>query len=247
VNDLTLLYYTANRINEQFARAVRAELVESCKRFYPTMPNCIVISHQPIGLMDGDEGIGDEHIVVGDVPQSIYRVYQNVLIGAKAATTPFVACCEDDTVYHPWHFLFRPALDTFAYDRSRWVITRKLSADGRRREAFYYWRERTQMAMCIAPRALLIEALEEKFAKYPVPPPSTDVAKKAGWGEPGRYETNLKLTPRRREYFDPGGPSVTFNHSESLMGRRRVNPDDIIKTDLEYWGNADALWQRIYG
>ena len=73
------------------------------------------------------------------------------------------------------------------------------------------------------------------------------LAKKAGWGEPGRYEKNLKLTPRKMEYFDSPEPSVTFNHAESLMGRRRVNPDDIITTDLPIWGDADALWKRIHG
>ena len=41
-----------------------------------------------------------------------------ILIGAQAASTPFVACCEDDTLYAPSHFTYRPALDTFAYDRS---------------------------------------------------------------------------------------------------------------------------------
>lgn len=239
--DLTLLYYTANRISAGFARAVRLELVETFTSGGGNMPESIAISHLPI------EGLGDENIVVGDVPQSIWQVYQNILLGAKAATTAFVACCEDDTVYSRSHFDYRPALDTFAYDRNRWVITRKLSDDGKRREAFFYWRSRHQMAMCIAPRELLIETLEEKFAKYPTPPESTTVAKKAGWGEPGRYEKNLGLTPRKMEYFDALEPSVTFNHGESLMGRRRVNPDDKIVTDLPPWGEATALWERIHG
>lgn len=223
--DLTLLYYSAQRINVGFAAAVLGELSLS----------------RPTG------SAFETLFQAKDVPQSIWQVYVNVLTLAKRATTPFVACCEDDTLYAPLHFTYRPAPDTFAYDRSRWVITRKLSADGKRREAFFYWRERTQMAMCIAPRALLIETLEEKFAKYPVPPVSTDVAKKAGWGEPGRYEKNLGLTLRKREYFDSPEPSVTFNHAESLMGRRRVNPDDIIKMNLAPWGDATALWERIHG
>ncbi len=182
-----------------------------------------------------------------DAEPSIYQVYQNILAGAQAATTPYVACCEDDTLYSPSHFLHRPPLDTFAYDRSRWVITRDLAPDGKSRVAKFYWRERHQMAMCIAPRDLLIETLEEKFATYPVPPVSTDIAKKAGWGEPGRYEKNLGLTRRKMAYFDAPEPSVTFNHSASLMGRRRVNPDDIVVEDLPPWGHATALWDRIHG
>lgn len=244
MSDLTLIYYTANRISADFAGAVRRSLVSSM-----SLP-IIVVSQN--GTPHSDTEISADFtnqmqtlIYVAAAP-SIWQVYQNVLTAARLAATPFIACCEDDTLYAPSHFTYRPAPDVFAYDRSRWVITRQLSEDKRRREAFYYWRARTQMAMCIAPRQLMIDTLEERFAHYPAPVPH-DVAKKTGWGEPGRYEKNLKLTPRRLEYFNAEEPSVTFNHSESLMGRRRVNPDDIIKTELPNWGHADALWTRIHG
>ncbi len=248
-DDLTILYYTANRIAPAFATAVAQELVDVVSDYCPIV--IVSQNQEAAGCPDSIACLVQNFpkVTLFDVqaPPSIYQVYKNILLAAKAAETPFVACCEDDTIYHLSHFTYRPAPDTFAYDRSRWVITRKLSDDQRRREAFYYWRERHQMAMCIAPRLLLIETLEEKFTKYPVPPPSTDVAKKAGWGEPGRYEKNLSLTRRKIEYFDSPGPSVTFNHGESLMGRRRVNPDDKIATSLEPWGEADELWKVIHG
>lgn len=252
MSDLTLIYYTANRIDPWFASNVRFELVRSVRGEYPVFlipPVVCVIQGEDNRHQFYNPWITfDETIIpVGLVEHSIYRVYQNVLLGAKAAKTEFIACCEDDTLYHPSHFTYRPPADVFGYDRNRWVITRKASEIGGPREAFYYWRERTQMAMCIAPRQLMIDTLEEKFAKYPTPPPSTDVAKRSGWGEPGRYEKNLKLTPRTRAYFDSSGPSVTFNHAESLMGRRKVNPDDTIVTSLEPWGDATALWKRIHG
>lgn len=244
--DLTLIYYTANRIDYAFMHAVRAELFKCfCGDDWDDPVN--IAKCPPIVTVTQKPDQWGRNICVGNIGASIYNVYRQVLIGARAAQTEFVACCEDDTLYAPSHFAYRSAPDTFAYDRSRWVITRRLSDDGKRREAFFYWRERTQMAMCIAPRALLIETLEEKFAKYPVPPVSTDVAKRAGWGEPGRYEKNLGLTLRKREYFDSPEPSITFNHSDSLMGRRKVNKDDIICTDLPPWGNANDLWMRIHG
>lgn len=234
MDDLTLLYYTANRIDDHFASNVRWDLL----RRKPECAPCITVSHKPL--------TGWKNICVGDIEPSIYQVYRNVLAGANAAKTDFVACCEDDTVYARSHFTYRPALDTFAYDLSRWVITRQLSADGKRREAFFYWRERHQMAMCICSRELLIETLEERFVKYPNPVPH-EVAKKTGWGEPGRYEKNLGVTRRKLEYFRAEEPSVTFNHSESLMGRRRVNAGDVIRQDLPPWGRADELWERIHG
>lgn len=234
IADLTILYYTANRIHLSFARAVRQALYDATHGFYPI----VSVSHQPI--------LFGENVCVGAHEPSIWQVYQNILTGAKAATTPFVACCEDDSLYAPDHFAYRPPLDAFGYNLNRWVITRRLSEDGTRREAFYYWRQRTQMAQCIAPRQLLIDTLEARFAKYPEPVPH-DVAKKTGWGEPGRYERNLGLPLVKLEHFRTAFPNVTFNHSESLMGRRRVNPDDQLTDTLEPWGPAQALWDRIHG
>lgn len=237
MTDLTILYYTANRISEHFAETVRAELLMATAEWNTLVP-IISISHAPL-----DFGF---NICVGAQPPSIWQVYRNILTGARAATTPYVACCEDDSLYSPEHFQYRPARDTFAYNRNRWVITRRLADNQKSREAFYYHRERTQMAQCVAPRQLLIDTLEERFAKYPKPVPH-EVAKKTGWGEPGRYERNLGLTKRQLEIFRTTAPNVTFNHGESLMGRRRVNPDDVIKNDLAPWGNATELWNRIHG
>lgn len=244
MSDLTILYYTANRIDERFAIAVRRQLLDVASRYGAgpgVFPPLVSIAQQPI---DFRSEFGAT-ICVGDIGASIYNCYRQILIGAKHATTPYVACCEDDTLYVPEHFTYRPALDTFAYNRQRWVITRRLSADTRRREAFFYFRERTQMAMCLAPRQLLIDTLEERFAKYPVEVPH-EVAKR-GWGEPGRYEKNLGLAPRKLEVFRTVAPCVTFNHGESLMGRRQVQATDVLATELPVWGDANALWTRIHG
>jgi hypothetical protein len=224
VNDLTLLYYSASRIDQRFQTAVIAELA----------------SVRPLGA---------ELETLFQPPEtacSIWQVYRNVLCLAKRATTAYVACCEDDTVYSASHFASRPPHDTFAYDRNRWVITRRVNPVTRTFDTIFYWRQRHQMAMCIAPRELLIDTLEERFAKYPEPVPHA-VAKATGWGEPGRYEKNLGLTPRRMEYFDAPEPSVTFNHKHSLMGVRQWKETDNIVHELAPWGRADALWSRIHG
>lgn len=243
MNDLTVLYYTANRIAPHFATAV----ARAIRLAIGDLPLIVVTRGAPVGgLLDILQPT--RCLQAPEIAPSIYQVYCNILSAARAAATPYVACAEDDTCYVPEHFAYRPALDVFAYNQRRAVISRRLSADGRRREAFYYVRPRTQMAMGLCGRELLIETLSEKFAAYPVPPPSTDVAKKAGWGEPGRYERNLKLTPRALERFDwTERYNVTFNHAQSLMGRRRVQPEDAIYTDLPPWGEASAFWERVHG
>lgn len=241
MNDLTVLHYTANLIDARFA----AETLWRARKAAGRTVTMVCVSQQP-GMEKWAHHPADQFVCVGPIGASIYNVYRQVLAGAKLARTPFVACVEDDSLYTPDHFTHRPAADTFAYNANRWVITRRLSADGKRREAFYYWRHRTQMAMCIAPRDLLVATLEERFAAYPEPVPH-EVAKKTGWGEPGRYERNLGLTPRKLAYFESAQPCVTFNHALGLMGRRAVKPDDRTCDELPPWGRADDVWRAIHG
>lgn len=242
MNDLGIIYYSACRITHRFADAVRFELLASLRACFGELPAIACVTHAYIGEF------GTKNIVVSGVVPSIAQVYRNVLLGAQALSTMYVAFAEDDTLYVPEHWTYRPALDTFAYNERRAVLTRRLSTDGRSREALYFENPRTQMAMGICSRELLIETLTERFAKHPNPPFDTDVAKKAGWGEPGRYEKNLGLPRRKLERFPwTERPSVTVNHAESLMGRRAYRPDMRQYTDVEPWGNATALWNRIHG
>lgn len=248
MSNLTVLYYTANRLTRHFATAVRRELIRSLP------PECPIVVVSQNGTLHSDLDISADFtnrihtFIAVEAPPSIVQVYKNILAACEAAKTEYCASAEDDTLYVPEHWTYRPDAHTFAYNAHRFVLTRRLSDDGKRREAFYYTRPRTQMAMGIFARQLMIEALQEKFARYPAPPLDTTVAKKAGWGEPGRYEANLKLTHRTLARVRwTLQPNVTINHSASLMGRRRVNADDIICYDINPWGKADELWRRIVG
>lgn len=247
MTDLTLLYYTCHRIGRDFAGRVRRALA--------------AVTTAPIVAVSQNGTPHDELAISADFTgrlvampiriaarPSIAQVYRNVLMAAMAATTEYVACCEDDTLYVADHFAYRPRPDVFAYNEHRVVLTRRLSADGRSREGLYFENPRTQMAMGICARALLVETLTERFAKHPDPPLDTDVAKKAGWGEPGRYEKNLHLAPRAMERLKwTRAPNVTFNHKDSLMGRRAYRPDMPTYESVEPWGNATELWNRIHG
>jgi hypothetical protein len=221
--DLTLLYYTANRSDEGFCERVRHHLQFLAA---PGVP-IISISHKPLAF--------GQNICVGDIGVSAYNIYEQILIGARAARTPWVACVEDDPAYDPSHFALRPPRDMFGYDYSRWM----LDEDGT-----YWWRTRTTMGMCIAARALMIETLEERFAKFPTR--ILDRQKLKGWGEPGRYEGNLGLRDRPMLIFGAQGPSVIFNHRPSLGGKRRRNAGDLVTHDLAPWGDGKALVAWFY-
>lgn len=246
-DDLTLLYYTCHRIDRGFAGRVRRALA--------------AVTSDPIVAISQNGTSHDEMDISADfagrlvrwpihveAQPSIAHVYRNVLLAASVAETDFVAFCEDDCLYVAEHFTYRPAPDVFAYNEHRVVLTRRLADDGRSRVGIFFENPRTQMAMGICSRSLLIETLTERFTKHPHPPLDTNIAKKAGWGEPGRYEKNLGVTRRKLERFKwTTQPNVTINHVDSLMGRRAYRSDMPTYDAVEPWGNADDLWNRIHG
>jgi len=232
--DLSLLYYSANIIPDDFASRVRLHLLALADPAWPI----VSVTHQPIDF--------GQNICVGtSLGRSVWAIYKQIAIGAEAVTTPYVACVEDDSLYTPLHFATRPTPGHFNYNLSRlWV----------EKDTFRY-RRRTGMFTCIVETALLREELARRHAKYPwcvwdkkdrdtIPMPAWF----KGYGEPGRCNKILKLPPVPFEYVEtPAAPPVTFNHFTSLGGKRRTEGGDTLFPDHPYWGSAADLWRSFHG
>jgi hypothetical protein len=219
--ELTVIYYSANRIEERFAEKVRRHLEETAAG----LP-IISVTQKPVAL--------GRNICLGDIGFSTWNVYWQVLVGAMHADTPWVACAEDDTLYTDEHFAARPPHDVFWYNLNRWWVEP---------QAVYRWRNRAAMMTCVASRSLMVETLSTRFKAYPEP--IFDKKKLRSWGEPGRYEGNLNLPQVRREMFSTMLPVVTFDHKGSLYGIRRWNKDDRLERELPHWGPAADLIEEF--
>ena len=102
-NDVTVVYYTANKEREDFEAKIRQKLLD-------VMGNLplISVSHKPL------PGFGD-NICVGEQPFCDATAHRQLLIGLKKATTPFVLAAESDCLYPPEYFTFVPPLGDQAY------------------------------------------------------------------------------------------------------------------------------------
>ena len=219
--DLTIVYYTCNRIPELVSERVRKDLLNKSEGI-----RIISVSHKPIDF--------GENICVGEVGWSVYNLYTQVLIGAREVKTPFMICAEDDFIYPESRFKFKPVRDdTFYYDSNRWTLTR---------EGIYFWRGRTSFGTCIAPAKFMIETLEERFQKYR----GADHPRIRLFGEPGRLENHLGVTPVKMERIFLKDPIITFNHRDSLGNARKRKPTDEVKYDLYLWGNGKSLWDKFW-
>jgi len=146
---------------------------------------------------------------------------------------------EDDVLYHSSHFReYRPADDVFGYNKHKWGLYTWSDPP------VYSFKNRFNMTSLIAPRLLLIETLEERFKKYPDPNNYPEEC----WGEPGRYEKNLGITPVKREEWFSSYPNVVFSHDKALgfkyLGTRKKLGYPVVKT-IPYWGKAKMI-RRIY-
>lgn len=177
---------------------------------------------------------GFEMITLRDKEKTGYEtIYRRMLEGAKQATTPYVAMVEDDVLYSRDHFSFRPPLDTFAYNQNRWA----LFTWG---PAVYSWRNRKSNCSLIAPRELLIEALEERFAAHP------DGIPVEFCGELGRerIEKALGVTPRKSVEYFSATPIVQLNHdngTEPLQAKHKKTLGPLQAYDIPRWGKAESI------
>lgn len=221
-DDLTIVYYTANQIDDAAAERIRGDLFKKANGL-----RIISISHKPIDF--------GENVCVGEIGVSLYNLFKQVLIGARMVTTKFMACAEDDYLYGPSRFEFIPPRDdTFYYDTNRWG----LNQDGR-----FFWRMRTIFGMCIAPTQAMIDTLEARYAMYTSP----DTSKLKYFGEPGKYEGALGIPLVKMERIRLDTPTVTFNHRLSMGKRRMVRVTDTVQRELPIWGDGKTLWEEYMG
>jgi hypothetical protein len=213
-NDLTIVYYTARTIPVQFAVNTWEYLQKASFGL-------------PIIIEEKDPNIAPSHL----------GIYRQALAGAKKAKTKYIALCEDDVLYSPEHFKYRPSPDKFAYNMNFWnihtwaepIFTQKLG--GRR-----------NLSQLICERNLFIKAMEERFTKH-----GGDVDISI-FAEPSKYEKNLGVTIREWEAFTTNPPNVVFSHQTALsyqnLGKRK-KLGEIRSIEIPYWHTAKEI-QGLY-
>lgn len=231
-DDLTCLFLTVNKVPwMKYHNKVMLEAIGD----YPL----ITISREPMPHLPGIN-------LIQDGEQSFNNMFRQLLRGAKQATTDYIAIIEDDILYHEDHFKFRPPLDTVAFNWNRW----SLFTWG---EPTYSFKRRICGGVSILPRLLMIDAIEERIAK---------------WGEIPHYlngeigypmvDRNLGVTIRKNMVFYSKIPVVQIHHIHGVagIGRRNPQPGDTLdlqkrKTrkrmgmirayEIEFWGRSENL------
>lgn len=241
-SDLTIIYMTANRMPQPWVDFHLGHLRLAVGDF-----PLITVSSKPMDL-----GMGETNLIQ-DLPIGRWSTFCMWNRAAKVAQTEFIAIAEDDSLYHPMHFTeFRPKPDEIAYDMSRWTV---MSWHLEPRYSLLRWRGGFMM---IAPRALTIEALDEREAKYPNGHYRP--------GEIGRPDSDIRMgvTCRKAVEWWCRFPSINLAHPLGVTptfkdhAKRKRKEGEIKAYDIPYWGKAadiaeafnsglseDSEWRRL--
>ena len=153
--------------------------------------------------------------------QSHDKIYKLMLQGAKIAKTPYIAMVEDDMLYSRDHFELRPPLDTFGYNWNRW----SLFTWG---EPTFSFKRRYCNGCSILPRQEMIDALEERFARWKEIPHVLN-------GELGfeKVEKNLGVRVRKSMPMYSKTPIVQIHHIYGTPGIGKIYLKQGDTVDLE--------------
>ena len=216
-DDLTIMYISASRVPSHWRKFQITHLLEAADG-----APIISVTHQPLNL-------GFNLVYSG--PVAYWSIYQQMLMAAQTATTPFVAMAEDDVLYsHSHYHEFRPPMDTVAYNTCRW----SLCTD----DDFYNYKCRRSNESLIAPREYLIDALQERSAKWPAPNSLV--------GEVGRADSKLGVSRRNSMEFQSKVPNVKLDHPNGVdscdypngLSKKRGR---IRAYDIPHWGRASDI------
>jgi hypothetical protein len=239
MNDLTLLYVTDNVMEETTRKKVADYLLKVTENKYPI----VSVSQKPIDL--------GKNILFEANKKSKFNVYKQIHIGVREVETKYVATIDDDTLYTPEHFLYRPPDDLFAYETNCWFALPYWD---------YYWREhnpnkRSGTWGCISNTKLMQDNLDHRFKLYPTEESMGTLVngRPLIWGEPGINDVSYGL-PNKFTRFHSEKPCVIFIHGVSMgynqfrKWHRRYGyplPEDRTET-VEPFGNIKDLYKEYF-
>ena len=219
--DLTVVFYTSNYESEEFMQAIIDNLLKSIGD-----APLISVSQKPMNL--------GRNICVGDIGRSHLNIYRQILVGAKAAATPYVALAEDDILYPPSHFDIRPSsMEVFNYDVNKWSLFTWT------KPPIFSFMNNAVVHQLICARDYLVADLEERFSKW-----NESNLDLSNWKDPGRRENRLDMVERHIERSFAPEPTVAISHEDAFgflhLGARKAHGEQKIER-LEPWGSAENV------
>lgn len=203
--DLTVVYVTSNREDWRFESKIIDALKESAGSL-----SVVSVSQKPIDF--------GENICVGDIGAKPENVLKQLIIGAKAAKTRFIAVGESDFLYPKAFFEFVPPRDdTFYYPDNVYIFWINHSR---------FYRKTIREMLSVTNREHFINVLE-KIAD--------------GLND---HIVNRVRKFTKQDKFWTDIPLVTFKTRNGMHWRSPFKANNS-RRELPQWGTADDLRKKF--
>jgi len=244
--DTTIIYYTENRLSEPLFTTCRRLLVQAANG-----RKIISVSHKPIDL--------GTNICIGNLKPSWLTLYKQVLIGAKAADTKYVAMAEHDCIYTDEHFSYVPANDDAFFYNENHLLVQYAEHSHPELKGMYsrYWKQRLALSQMVCNRKLLIDTMAERLdlldrdrklvreLVFAGEPGLSKLRIEQGrrWAESGRpvylkKYIKAQLDKEKYDIFKTEIPNLDIRHDNNFTGPKRGRKRTF---NDKYWGRFEDL------
>jgi hypothetical protein len=193
----------------------------------------ISVSQKPVSL--------GTNICVGEIGRSITSIFMQVLAGALAAETKYVAIAEQDNLYPKGCFSYRPPRDdTFYYNLNFLILHHEGDLSG-----LYgaYNGFRFSFSQLVCNRELLVKAL--KWALRIIDEGHSVNHKEGMLVEPGAWKALFKdVEPEYTKYdfYWDRWPSIDIRHSRGFT--KQLRKYTILADKAIYWGAPEDIIKK---
>jgi glycosyltransferase involved in cell wall biosynthesis len=224
-----VLYYTDNQLDEEIMTKCQKQLRKG------------IGQHRLVSVSLKKIDFGDN--ITLDMERGYLTMFKQILAGLEELQCDYVFFAEHDVLYHPSHFLFRPAKDDiFYYNTNVWKVR---MSDGHG----LYTDDCKQLSGICANRNLLIEHYRKRIALVE----EKGFSRAMGF-EPGTHNREERVDNYKAESWKSEWPNIDLRHKNNLTQSRwskeefrnkKFTEGWTEKDNIPGWGHLGHFWKKI--
>ena len=213
--DTTIVYLTDNTLDPILAAKCRKNIIEAADG-----KPIISVSQEPIDF--------GKNVCVGRIGRSWLSLIKQLIAGAEAATTKYVAIAEHDGLYTKDHFNFVPPRDdTFYYNKNHYLVEWSSGHPEYRGMYSKRWAAGNALSQLVCNREALLKSQRDILVAI------KEGVQKAKSKEPG-------IMDKQYEFFETPNPNLDIRHDGNFTGPKR----GIQRTyEIPFWGKFQDVME----
>lgn len=217
MNDVTIVYYSANKEKPELEKLVTDNILKVSNG----LP-IISVTQKPMDF--------GRNICVGELPWCDKSAFTQLLTALREVKTTFAIATESDVLYPPEYFTFVPPTEDNAYRYDNvWILH---AWHGPRNKGLFWKKDFSEGAQMCGVKHWIsrLESVMDKFV---------DVGG-------GRIPTPRVFRSGKTYSWSGVAPVISLKTEQGLRKWTGVRSEDEAVTTLPYWGDATELRKKLF-